>query len=201
MCASVEVRSLHFNLSLSAVYCPPNKAISQAQFVWFSQSLGPVFLAGRNVKHQAWGCRTTKPRGIIFYNVLSYTHHQILCAYILDYFVFNNIPNFNYTISNLNNLSSDHRPVLFVLESQPVPIPPRFDWDTVNIGIKIFINLNITLKTHEEIDSGVQIFTNIIQEAIWNNTILYLTHNCQDELDLPIDVRNLISEKIRARRI
>jgi hypothetical protein len=74
------------------------------------------------------------------------------------------------------------------------------DWGSVNIEIENNINLNISLKTPEELDCGVKYFTDIIQQAIWNNTTPYKKQTSQRPLDLPLDVSNLIFLKRWARR-
>jgi hypothetical protein len=74
------------------------------------------------------------------------------------------------------------------------------DWDSDNMEIENNINLNITLKTPEELDCVVKYFTDIIQQGIWNNTTPYKKQTSQRLLDLPLDVSNLIFLKRWERR-
>ncbi|MXP61717.1 endonuclease/exonuclease/phosphatase family protein, partial [Pantoea sp. Taur] len=62
---SIIISARPFNLSFSAVYCPPGNSLSYNLLDSLFRSLGPRFIAGGdyNAKHQRWGCRTSNSRG------------------------------------------------------------------------------------------------------------------------------------------
>jgi hypothetical protein len=164
------------------IKCPPNKNISQAQFLSFFQSLGPQFLCGGNynAKDQTFRCRASNSPGRTLLNALSSIHHQIITpgtpTYwptsprkrpdLLDFFISSNL----YPLSN-------HSPVLLILNTEPTPIPPKpslisgpMNWDGFRIDLEGSLDLKISLKNPSEIEEAVvHRFIEAIQRATWEN--------------------------------
>jgi hypothetical protein len=175
---------------VSSVYCPPNKNISQQRFIHFLDSLGPKFLAGGdwNAKHPQWGCRVANPRSAILQNTFSYTDHIVLSPpqptyrptskrpNLLDYFIASSsFSNISHQLLNMDYPTSDHSPILLILDTVPIPFPiptPPLKPSLINgpLNIKQFqqhnISLNIPLKNTTDIEQAVQTLTKAIQNSI-----------------------------------
>jgi len=207
---------------LSSSYWPPNKPISQSQFLSYFQSLGPNFIAGGdyNAKHPQWGCRVGNPRGSTLLSSLSSTHYHILSppepTYwptslsklpdILDIFITTPLPPSKYSIETLYDLSSDHSPVLLTLHEYPLPKTPSpflvrgpVNWDAFRDELDKNISLNISLKTKDELDDAVNKLTCTIHTAIYNNMTENRTPSSKT-FSLPHQIREYISKKRRARK-
>jgi hypothetical protein len=100
--------------------------------------------------------------------------------------------------------SSDHTPVFISLDSLPYSRPNKTyltngstNWIKFRKIIDQKINLNINLKTPNEIDDAVQNFTDFIQSVAWNSTTLHSYH--KNYFSIPTHIRELITLKRRAR--
>ena len=224
MSTAIQISSSLFDFAVAAVYCPPNKQISQTQFISFFKSLGPKFLCGGdyNAKHQSFGCRAGNPRGTVLLNSLTTLRHQIITPRhptywptsprkrpdILDFFITSNLNPLNGLPSVVHDLSSDHSPVFLLLDVKPIPVPRRpsliegkMDWVGFQTGLETKINLKTPLKTHPEIESAVHYFTQAIQEAVCENCHKRPISERHNRLYLPLYIRKLLQEKRRARRL
>jgi Reverse transcriptase (RNA-dependent DNA polymerase)/Endonuclease-reverse transcriptase len=218
---TIKVSSPGFDFSVSAVYCPPNKRITQHHFSTFLSSLGSRFLVGGdfNAKHPQWGCRVANPRGGVLLNTLSQTDHIVLSPSsptywptsltkrpdILDIFIASSsFSNLFHSIENLYDLTSDHSPVLLVLDTQPLPTLPKpslangpIDYDSFAKHLEKNLHLNIHLKTDVDIDEAVQTLTKKIQEAVWHSSSEWRPRPSSQTV-LPLTIRELITKKRRA---
>ena len=216
---TISISTLSSRFTVAAVYCPPNKPISQQQFLSFFNSLGTKFICGGdfNSKHPQWGCRVSNPRGSTLLHSLSTTNYQVLSppepTYwptslsklpdILDFFITSPLSSVHNQILNLYDLSSDHSPVLLILDTKPITSPPkprlingRVDWESFRQGLESRLDLQILLKTPQEIDDAVNFLTETIQRTIWDCTTPYPQKR---PYYLSLTIRQLITEKRRAR--
>ena len=224
MSTSVKIHSSHFDFTVAAVYCPPNKRLTSQDFLSYFQSLGPRFLSGGdyNAKNLAWGCRASNPRGTVLHNTLSTFPHSIHTpgqpTYwpistrkrpdLLDFFISYNLAPLRGTTSMVNDMSSDHSPVLLLLDTRPIPKPVRptlmngpIDWDGFREEVERRIDLKIPLKTSTDVDNAAHSFTTLIQSAIHNNTGTLYNKNIKFEgLYLPLEIRQLLRRKRKARK-
>lgn len=71
---SIKVRTMPYDLTVSAVYCPPRHNLKKEDFQNFFQTLGPTFITGEkyNSKNTMWGSRITTTKG----RELSYVLHE-----------------------------------------------------------------------------------------------------------------------------
>ena len=222
-CTSISVKTFPFPLNLSAVYCPPNKPLTQAQLLSHFLSLGPRFVSGGdyNAKHPRWGSRLATPRGRLLHNILnsqsydyispsSYTYwptDSTRLPDLLDFFVTSGIRSIHSSATTLTELSSDHSPVLLTLSIHPIYLPKNpsltpgpMDWIKFQCLLDDQTNLRIPLKTPDDIDSAIQNFTEMIQGCAWESS--RPRRSCSSStppLNLPQHVRLLIGAKRRAR--
>ena len=61
----IKVKGFPYEITITAVYCPPRRNLKKEQFETFFQTLGPKFIAGDdyNSKHTLWGSHLTTAKG------------------------------------------------------------------------------------------------------------------------------------------
>lgn len=211
----------HFPLSIAAAYCPPRYNITPDQFKTFFNYLGHNFLVGGdiNAKHPHWGCRASNPRGNTLLQIISYKRYKVHSppdpTYwptspskrpdILDIFI-SNVPNGLYQhTDNFNFLLSDHSAVLHTLNASPPIQSPKpsltnknTDWDSFRSQLSNDTNLNIKLKSPEDIEDAITKLNQSIQRAAWNS-IPVSQPSPPFSINIPAHIRHVISEKRRAR--
>jgi len=220
---SITISFFSTPITVSSCYCPPNKQITQTQFLSYLRSLGPRFISGGdfNAKHPQWGCRVSNPRGHTLLSTLSSTPFQVIppsqptywptspskLPDILDYFITSHINLSQCFIENIYDLSSDHSPILLSFSESPIlkdPIPSlirgKIDWEAFQLYLNTHINLNIRLKTPHDVDEAVQLLTTTIQKAAWNSTDRNTLQEHRREAAIPFSLRKLIVQKRKARR-
>jgi len=218
--AIVNINLNHVPITVAAAYCPPKHKITPSQFDSFFNSLGRYFIVGGdlNAKNQTWGCHSTNPKGHSLFQSITSNHLTILNppnpTYwptstrkrpdILDIFVTKIPTNLNHLIKNLLDPSSDHTPVFLSLDGHPSSKPNKAcltnnstNWTKFREIINSKINLNISLKTPNEVEDAVQNFTESIQSAAWNSSTIQNYH--ANSHSTPTHVRELITQKRRAR--
>ena len=211
----------HIPLTIAAAYCPPRHNITPDQFNTFFNYLGHNFLVGGdiNAKHPHWGCRTSNPRGNTLLQIISHKQYKVHSppdpTYwptspskrpdILDIFI-SNVPNGLYQhTENFNFLLSDHSAVLLTLSASP-PIQSlkpsltnkNTDWDSFRSQLSYDTNLNIKLKSPEDIEDAITKLNQSIQRAAWNSTPISQP-SLLFSINIPAHIRHVISEKRRAR--
>ena len=220
---SISVNTFHFPLSLSAVYCPPNKPLTEALLLNHFQSLGPRFVSGGdyNAKHPRWGSRLANPRGRLLNHILNSKHFNFIApptyTYwptdvsrlpdLLDFFVSSGIGWVHSAASALPDLSSDHSPVLLTLQLSTItlPKPPSLtpgptNWSKFQVLLDSKIDLHVKLKTPDDIDSAVQHITEMIQQSAWESSEPRRPNPLNTfPFYLPQQIRLLITAKRRAR--
>jgi len=62
---SIKVNGFPYEVTITAVYCPPRHNLKKEHFGTFCQRLGPKFIAGGdyNSKHTLWGSGLTTTKG------------------------------------------------------------------------------------------------------------------------------------------
>lgn len=175
-----------------------------------------------NAKHSLWGCISDNSRGKILQKIINnnnYTHispngpsywpqHLNRHPDILDFFI-STLPSYiNFSVTNLNDLSSDHIPVLLQLNVAPDlnPMHPSLSqgpikWNEFAEIMQNTTNLKISLKSKTDIENAAQVLTTSIQSAIYKSSHPYTPRsmNQTNNQTLPIHIRTLISDKRRVR--
>lgn len=152
-----------------------------------------IFEGDFNAKHQSCGCRANNPRGFVLYNFISNNNYKVLASSgptywltsvrknpdILDIFVTKISNSIHNTIQNLLDLNSDHSSILLTLNTCPPFCPqspklfyPHTDKFLFHNLVQQEINLNVKLKSVDDIDSAINVLTNCIQTATWASTDL-----------------------------
>ncbi|KAL4085123.1 hypothetical protein QTP88_027415 [Uroleucon formosanum] len=206
-----------------ALYSPPHHNISNATFTDYFNTIKNNFIIGGdyNAKHNAWGCRTNNPRGIVLYNFVNANNFNVLAppgpTYwpsspaknpdILDIFETKIPSNLHCLTKNILELNSDHSSVILNVSAtvfarvEPPrlfsPLTDRLEFQNI---INQRIGLKIKLKSNYDIDEAVNNLTMLIQSATWEATKPNKTHDSKNNYPIVSDqIRCLIVEKRRAR--
>jgi len=208
------------NLIFSSTYCPPGLKMTTDNFNNFFKTLGKYFtVAGDlNAKHSSWGCFATNTRGRTLLHAIDNSNIKILLpplpTYwpshqnrrpgILDIFIAKVPNNYNLNVSSINDLSSDHSPIIIEFKSLPSnnlvknpQIPGKIDWPIFQTTIETRTQLNPSLKSNEDIDAKILKLTTDIHECLQSATTPSSTHTTN--YPLPNHIKYLIREKCKAR--
>ncbi|GBP27067.1 RNA-directed DNA polymerase from mobile element jockey [Eumeta japonica] len=190
---SIKIQHKHGETTVAAVYCPPRHSITAEEFEQFFKQLGPVFIYGDdwNAKHNYWGSRLINPRGRQLYkanknlNLESISHGEPTywptdlnkIPDLLDFYITKNVGQHYLKIEKCEDLSSDHTPVILNLFKHVVPIEsPDYtynkntNWNLFREIISGKVDLNIRLKTNDDIETSIEKFNSIIHTAAFTST-------------------------------
>lgn len=209
-------------LTIGAVYFPPRFNLKQEDFTRFFDKLGSRFIVGGdfNSKHPWWGSRLSNPKGNELYKCVRDKNLSVISTGkptywpsdpqkipdLLDFFIYNGIPRHHLDVLESFDLSSDHSPVFLVYSTtlcynKGHLFSNRTDIDSFVYWIEKNINLNISLKTGEEIDKSVEYFTNLLHEASYLSTPQIKNSPNTNKFTLSSEIRSLISKKRKLRKI
>jgi Reverse transcriptase (RNA-dependent DNA polymerase)/Endonuclease-reverse transcriptase len=220
---SIENTTIHTALNgheirLGALYKSPRVTISTSDIDNLMNTNANVILAGDlNAKNPIWHSHSTNLAGRSLQNHME-SHHYIITAPdtpthfpdnhrhnpdVLDVAILK-LTNFQFQITNLNELSSDHNPILLDIN----PFSPRM---FPNNNKKVIINWKrfsnhlfdsisnpnpiITSKT--QLDSAAKDLAIHFQNAIKNNSLTIDT----ESRELPINIQIALAKKRRLRRV
>jgi len=220
---SITLTCSKTNLTLSAVYCPPRFALNEPQFLDYFKSLGEKFLAAGdyNSKHTYWGSRLCNPKGRKLYNVIINNNLDVASpgqpTYwpsdhnktpdLIDFAITKGINRELLSANVLNELSSDHSPVLFEVYEVPQAIlPPRnltsqnTNWLKFKKYISTHIHTNYTIENKEQVDDTVTVINSILTSAAECSTPKNIPTNKRQLFITNTQIEHLVMEKRRLRR-
>lgn len=211
-------------LNIGATYCPPRHTISKTQYMEIFNKLGPRFIIGGdfNVKHTAWGSRLITPsKG----NQLLGAINESNCKYhssrtptywptdnnkipdLIDFFISKGIASNFAATEGMDDLTSDHTPVLLTLSAKIIKKERKqnltnkyTDWDVFRDKLDNLINLKVKLSTKEELETQTQNFIENLRTAASNATPSP-KEKPETEIHYPADIREMIKERRKTRRI
>lgn len=206
-------------ITLIAVYNPPGD-ISVDEIEALLRTSNSVIIAGDvNAKHTCWNSRsvnqagvallemfeeTDTPFGIIAPNEVTYIpHNENQQSDVLDIALVRNV-NMNIQIRALNELSSDHSPVVLTLSGKLKEINKKVVLNYAHANWEQFQNdiienlPNQQIENQEDLERSVQILTGIIQNAI-NENIPKKKIN-EHRPSITAEIKCLIRQRNDARR-
>ena len=221
--SAIQIYVNNVPITVAAIYSPPKHIISYENFLNYFNTINNNFVIGGdfNAKHQSWGCRVNNPRGNTLYNFTNSKKFKVLAppgpTYwpssphknpdILDIFVTKTPSNLHYVIDNVLDLNSDHSSVILSISNYPSIItePPKLFYATTDRYkfhdlVNQNLQLNVRLKSNEDIDAAINNLTNVIQSSAWAANAAKNVHTANTN-SLPTNIRILISEKRRARAL
>lgn len=218
---TIQVYKLPTPLNVSSVYCPPRHRLTKDQLKPFFSSLGNTFICGGdfNCKHVQWGSRITTPKGRELYNLMQEFKYTYLSTGeptywptdlnkipdLLDFYIVKGISaNFTDVESNLDS-SSDHSYVIATISTTIIKTTPKpslynnkTNWTQFKDMISAKIQLNLRLKTPQEIDEATNHLITTIQNCAWAATPT-IENKIRSEINVPNAILQLVREKRRAR--
>lgn len=223
MATSVSVQCSSGPITISAIYCPPRFALKEEAFDKFFASLGSKFLVGGdfNAKNPSWGSRCTNPKGRALLKSTNKNNLHVLSTGeptywpsdpnktpdLIDFAVVKNMNLNCMTIKSCFELSSDHSPLLATIGEKPVDVKIqnfkltncRTNWKIYKKFLEDKMELKVPLKTNDDIEKAVDLFTNLLKDAaraatpeisLSSNKVQYISSD---------EVNHLIAEKRAAR--
>lgn len=221
--SGIKIKCDNRDVAVYSVYFPPRHTITCEDYENFFTNLGTRFIVGGdfNAKHPWWGSRVGNPKGKELYKCVIKKNYKTISTGkptywpsdpnkipdLLDFFVCSGISSNLLDIIDCDDLSSDHTPIILNYSTDIQNVTENFKIITPKTDIKFFQNwmdqhlqLNISLKSGDEIDLAVEGFTKLIHEAALMSTPQVSPHNGKQVI-ISAEIRDLISNKRRLRRI
>ena len=147
---SIKVKEFPYEITITAVYCPPRHNLKKEQFETFFQTLGPKFIAGGdyNSKHTPWGFYLTITKGRELSKAIQEKNYSFLSTGtptywptdrnkipdLLDFFAANAISSTYTDIQSSYVLTSDHSPIIATLSTSVIvrKLTPRLQNSKIN---------------------------------------------------------------------
>lgn len=217
----VRIASVKQKLIVGALYCPPKYNLKTDDYRSFLLHLNDRFIIGGdfNAKHLDWGSRLTNTKG----RELREAIRSRECNYhstgkptywptdpskipdLLDFFISRKVsPNF-INIEDNFDLNSDHSAVILTLsemivkkQNRPTLTNITTDWMSFRKELENKVNLNVQLKTKDQLEMEAEKFVSLIQTSAWNNTKPFTYRTVGN--NYPLEIRELVKDKRRARR-
>jgi hypothetical protein len=218
---AVKIMMGKYKITVAAAYCPPRNNLKMEDYQTFLTSLGDRFIVGGdfNAKNTHWGSRLTTTKGKELMKAIKKLggecHSTGKPTYwptdlnkipdLLDFFISRKIPANYMKIEENYDLDSDHSPALLTLSDRIIKRESKLmlankltDWVGFKTEVNSNIQLNISLRTIEDIDKETEELVEIIQQAAWNNTPVLKRKTVGN--NYPREIRELVTEKRKARR-
>lgn len=218
---AITINTGREKITIAAIYCPPRHNQKKESYLNVLSHLGNKFIIGGdyNAKNTLWGSRLSTTKGRELHKAAA----QLRCCYqstgkptywptdpkkipdLLDFFISRKIsPNYMAVEENLD-LDSDHTAVILILsetiikkEHNPSLVNGKTDWEGFQEDLSNTIQLNVPLKTKNQLNQEVEKFVTNIQQAAWKNTPenkrLTVGNN------YPMEIRKLVAEKRKLRK-
>lgn len=222
----IKIKSDQSDVSICSIYFPPRFKVTCENYKDFFSRLGPRFLVGGdfNAKHPWWGSRVSNPKGIELRKCIVNNNYSVLSTGsptywptdpkkkpdLMDFIVYSGISSQFLNISNelCDELNSDHSPILLNFNtflhsnSQKYQVVnKKTDFDSFRVWIERNVNLNMPIKSPTELDDVVETFNNLIHEAGFLSTPEEEAFNYQDKIVITAEIREMIQNKRRLRKI
>lgn len=217
----IQVKKLPAPINVSAIYCPPRHNFTKQMLQPFFDSMGQKFIIGGdfNAKHTHWGSRLTTTKGRELYKVLIDNNYNFLSTGsptywptdqnkipdLLDLFITKGLGTSYMNIISNYDIMSDHSPIIATISSTIIYKEPtatlsnkKTNWDLFQHHIEQHLNINISLKTTDEIEQATNLFITTIQSAGWRSTP-QPTNSKINSPNIPYEIMEIVKEKRRAR--
>ncbi|KAL4143249.1 hypothetical protein QTP88_005604 [Uroleucon formosanum] len=214
---SVIIKLQDTEILITAVYKPLNQILVPIDLDTLTQTSDWSISAGDlNSKHPLWHSRTTNTAGSTLYNHVQRSDYAVMAPSTPTYHPYNNsfrpdvldialikIP-MSVEITNINDLSSDHNPILLEVHSTPIasypPSAKRFiNWRKyADLLAKQVTDMNPCTTALYDIDQAIEKFSTTIHAAIGQNSSAMKPRRAT--MVLPSFIIDEIKAKNRLRR-
>lgn len=216
---TVTIKLGNDQVHITSMYRSPNSPLLTNDLDILTNQNGLFLAAGDlNAKHHSWNCRSTNQAGKILHQHMESSNTYSICApdspthysynslhrpEILDIALVN-LPHREYVLTNHNELTSDHNPIVMTISDSPITTSPpaarkRINWK--KFEHEILLNspkLTTKLASPTEIDNEVDSLTTLIQSSTENSS--YLIHKHQIREPLSPDILLEIDTKRHLRK-
>lgn len=210
-------------LKIIAAYASPKKCFNGEDIDNLLEGAEPTIIAGDlNCKHHAWNSKAINKRGKDLYKHSMNSNYAVIGPLepthypgnkkhnpdVLDIAIINDLAP-SITIETLQELSSDHNPVLIIIGNANMttePINPKFNFNKANWTLfRSCLDKKLPkeipqLTCPDEIDSFTKFLTTIIEESM-ETTIPKKTEKRNTLFDLPPGLAKAVQFKNRTRRL
>lgn len=213
----IEIPINNLSLQFGAIYCSPNlKLLDSDLTLLHSMSNNYVHAGDFNAKNTCWNSRITTTRGrqleahatLFNYNVIApitpthFPYNNEHLPDVLDIAIINSkiVP---IHIESLPALTSNHNPVLLVLDHIPASgtlksnISTAVNWSTFRSYLNHSIPESVSINSQEELDEAIETYINTIKFAMKTATNYLKVGN--NEL-INTELKKLCQQKRRARK-
>lgn len=214
---SIKIKVNNIEILISAIYKPPRQILDPNDLDIITKSSDWIVAAGDfNAKHPIWNSRKINPAGNILSKHLQKNDYAVFAPTTPTYYPFSQyhnpdvldialvrLPLFTQ-VFNINDLSSDHNPVMLEFNCTPITsTPPRpkriINWLKYTELLRTqYTDPNPIIKNQSDIDTAINNFSSSIQSAI--EASVYITKKVKASNYLPDEILNEIREKNRLRR-
>jgi len=215
---TVEISMGNYQIQISAVYKSPNQQLKIDDIDALTNGNHWFVVAGDlNAKHPLWHSRCSNAAGNILYNHALNDDYIVTAPETPTFFptvkghrpdvldiALTRLPQLSCDVTNLNELSSDHNPVLLTLSDSPITSSPPQTSRCVNwskykaIVDSLPPSTNQPIRTPRDIDAALDRFTASIATAV--NDSIYIKNNRTFKNALPPEIVKEIETKNRLRR-
>lgn len=211
---------LENNILIISLYVP-KKLIKSDLDIIFNLNSKIIAAGDYNAKHKSWNCFRNNANGTTLFNYVErktltieapndftlFPFNSKAKPSIVDLTLLKNITNHN-TTQVLNELDSDHKPVLFSLKNERSPRNENkrsflnyklANWKIFKSEINDTLNINSKIDSITDIDDSVEQLTNIL-----NNSIIKAIPKAKPfriKIKLPQQIINQIKERNKLRLI
>lgn len=215
--AAVTIATAIGNITCVAVYLSPKDPLLAADLHHIFDRFDKVLMGGDlNSKHAAWNARRPNPRGQTLFALEDELNITVLGPReptriprdqrqhpdVLDIALVKNI-NVNLQLRTINDLSSDHKPVIGILDRASLQLPQymthQVDWETYERYLTNNVRPTMPIDTRADIDTAVDTLTAKISTAKRRATTARIQPDINFE-PFPPALQQLKTERNRVRR-
>ncbi|KAL5241637.1 hypothetical protein ACI65C_009047 [Semiaphis heraclei] len=187
---SITIQLGNDNVRISSLYKSPKMPLQFTDLEAITnQKLKFIAAGDLNAKHPTWNSRTTNTSGNLLQNHMKSSNSYTICApvspthhsynpkhapEVLD-IVISNLNDRDFTLTNHNDLSSDHNPIILSISDSITPLNPpkarkRINWKKFEKYLSENLSKINNIKSTEDIDKEISTLTKTIQSALEINS-------------------------------
>lgn len=214
---AVTINTHYGNITLVAGYIRPRDPMDENDMILIFDTFDKIILSGDlNAKYFAWNSRANNPKGQQLYNLeerlQAITYGPVDVTHIprnpnhrpdvLDITIVKNL-RFNPNLVTINDLTSDHNPVIGKLSYAVDPPRPQMkkitNWEQFQTYLSTHTNPTTDVSNVQNIDAAITEFTNQIKQAHRQATVSVEFENRFTEEFSPL-IQDLKTLKNRVRK-
>lgn len=213
---SIQIKLNNNTAQITSVYKSPRTKLHQKDLDTLTKHDGPFLIAGDlNSKHPTWNSRQTNTSGRKLLQHSESNNYIVIAPDSPTHFPYNgkhqpdvldialiNLPSINYTLTNHNDLSSDHNPIQLNIQASPISRNPpktsnKINWTKFKNELSQIKISNV--RTPQEIDHKIDELTNNIKTQLENST--YTVEPKLNKSHLPAEITLEIETKRLLRKM